>query len=85
MKVMGGGNGCLVIGNPLQKVLRPYHDQTARQVTPPELLRYTLGLPISVAIVGVASVEQLKSNIAIVKEMAPMTLAQRRDLEQVMA
>ena len=85
MKVMGGGNGCLVIGNPLQKVLRPYHDQTARQVTPPELLRYTLALPISVAIVGVASVEQLKNNIAIVKEMAPMTLAQRRDLEQVMA
>ena len=25
MKVMGGGNGCLVTGNPLKKVLRPYH------------------------------------------------------------
>jgi aryl-alcohol dehydrogenase-like predicted oxidoreductase len=85
MKVMGGGNGCLVTGNPLQKVLRPYHDQTAHQVTPPELLRYTLGLPVSVAIVGVASLEQLKSNIAIVKQMVPMTLAERKDLEQLMA
>jgi predicted aldo/keto reductase-like oxidoreductase len=85
MKVMGGGNGCLVTGNPLQKVLRPYHDQTAHQVTPPELLRYTLSLPIAVAIVGVASVEQLKANIAIVRELTPMTVAERQQLERVMA
>jgi aryl-alcohol dehydrogenase-like predicted oxidoreductase len=85
MKVMGGGNGCLVTGNPLQKVLRPYHDQTPHQVTPPELLRYTLSLPISVAIVGVASVEQLKTNIAIVREMMPMTVAERTNLERTMA
>lgn len=85
MKVMGGGNGCLVTGNPLQKVLRPYHDQTPHQVTPPELLRYTLGLPISVAIVGVASIEQLKNNIAIVREMTPMNVAERQSLERVMA
>ncbi len=85
MKVMGGGNGCLVTGNPLQKVLRPYHDQTAHQVSPPQLLRYTLGLPISVAIVGVASLEQLKSNIAIVREMTPMSLAERQNLERAMA
>jgi hypothetical protein len=85
MKVMGGGNGCLVTGNPLQKVLRPYHDQTPHQADPQKLLRYTLSLPISVAIVGVASVEQLKSNIAVVRELAPMTLAERKDLEQFMA
>ena len=85
MKVMGGGNGCLVTGNPLQKVLRPYHDQTAHQVRSQELLRYTLGLPISVAIVGVASVEQLKSNITTVKGMTPMNLAERQGLEQLMA
>jgi uncharacterized protein len=85
MKVMGGGNGCLVSGNPLQKVLRPYHDQTAHQVTPPELLRYTLSLPISVAIVGVASIDQLKANIGIVREFAPMTVAERQALETAMA
>jgi len=84
MKVMGGGNGCLVTGNPFQKVLRPYHDQTAHQVTPPELLRYTLSLPISVAIVGVASIEQLKMNIAIVREMTPMTVSERQGLERIM-
>ncbi len=85
MKVMGGGNGCLVTGNPLQKVLRPYHDQTPHQVNAPLLLRYTLSLPISVAVVGVASVEQLKANIAVVREATPMALAERQDLERLMA
>jgi aryl-alcohol dehydrogenase-like predicted oxidoreductase len=85
MKVMGGGNGCLVTGNPFQQVLRPYHDQTQHQVNAPLLLRYTLGLPVSVAVVGVASIEQLKANIAVLKAQTPMTLAERRDLETAMA
>ena len=84
MKVMGGGNGCLATGNPVQKLLQPYHDQTAHQVDAPMLLRYTLGLPISVAVVGVASVEQLKANVQTVREGAPMTIAQRRALERAM-
>ena len=84
MKVMGGGNGCLVTGNPLQKVLRPYHDETAHQVNFPSLIRYTLSLPISVAVIGVASVEQLKANIRVVREAVPMTLAERRELETAM-
>jgi aryl-alcohol dehydrogenase-like predicted oxidoreductase len=85
MKVMGGGNGCLVTGNPFQQVLRPYHDQTQHQVNAPLLLRYTLGLPVSVAVVGVASIEQLKANIAVLKAQTPMTLAERRALETAMA
>ena len=85
MKVMGGGNGCLATGNPLQKVLRPYHDQTPHQVNPSLLLRYTLGLPISVAVVGVASIEQLKANIAVLRESKPMAIAERQDLERLMA
>ncbi|MGO9202375.1 MAG: aldo/keto reductase [Limisphaerales bacterium] len=85
MKVMGGGNGCLAAGNPLQKVLRSYHDQTAHQVNAPLLLRYTLGLPVSVAVVGVASGEQLKANIAAVREAKPMTLAERHELERLLA
>lgn len=85
MKVMGGGNGCLVTGNPFQRVLQKYHDQTAHQADPQSLIRYTLGLPISVAVIGVASVEQLKANIRVVKEMKPMELAERRGLEQMMA
>jgi len=84
MKVMGGGNGCLVSGNPFKKVLLPYHDDTSRQVDAAALIRYTLGLPISVAVIGVASVEQLKANIAVVKETKPMTAAERQELETVM-
>lgn len=84
MKVMGGGNGCLVTGNPLKKVLRPYHDETAHQVKPASLIRYTLSLPISVAVIGVASMDQLKANISIVREATPMTLAERRNLETLM-
>jgi len=84
MKVMGGGNGCLVTGNPFQTVLRAYHDQTAHQVNPQSLIRYTLGLPVSVAVIGVASVEQLKANIRVVKETKPMGIAEQRQLEQLM-
>jgi aryl-alcohol dehydrogenase-like predicted oxidoreductase len=84
MKVMGGGNGCLVTGNPLKKVLRPYHDETAHQVNPAVLIRYTLSLPISVAVIGVGSVEQLKANIRVVRGATSMTLAERRDLETAM-
>src|SRR5512146_3050253 len=62
MKVMGGGNGCLVTGNPFRKVLQPYHDQTSHQVDAPSLIRYAMGLPITAAVIGVASVEQLKAN-----------------------
>ncbi|HWH71495.1 MAG TPA: aldo/keto reductase, partial [Candidatus Sulfotelmatobacter sp.] len=84
MKVMGGGNGCLVTGNPLKKVLRPYHDETAHQVNPASLIRYTLSLPISVAVIGVASIEQLKANISAVCAATPMTVAERHELENAM-
>jgi uncharacterized protein len=84
MKVMGGGNGCLVTGNPLKTVLRPYHDQTDHQVKPASLIRYTLSLPISVAVIGVASAEQLRANVQVVREATPMTLSERSDLETAM-
>lgn len=81
MKVMGGGNGCLVTGNPMQKVLQPYHDQTANQVVASSLVRYTLSLPISVVVIGVANVEQLRANIRVVREAPPMTAVERKELE----
>jgi aryl-alcohol dehydrogenase-like predicted oxidoreductase len=84
MKVMGGGNGCLVTGNPFRKVLLPYHDETSHQVDAPALIRYALGLPISVAVIGVDSIAELKANIAVVKEAVPMTAAERQELEKVM-
>lgn len=84
MKVMGGGNGCLVVGNPYMKVLRAYHDETSRQVEAQSLIRYTLGLPISVAVIGVADIEQLKANVRVVKQMRPMNVVEREKLEKVM-
>ena len=84
MKVMGGGNGCLVAGNPFKQVLRPYHDETSQQVSARALIRYTLGLPISVAVIGVASIDQLKTNITIVREAKPMTTAEQQGLEKRM-
>jgi len=83
MKVMGGGNGCLVVGNPYQNVIYPYHDQTPNQVEARSLIRYTLGLPISVAVIGVDDISQLKANVAVVKENRPMSVAERQNLEQV--
>jgi aryl-alcohol dehydrogenase-like predicted oxidoreductase len=84
MKVMGGGNGCLVVGNPYKKVLRTYHDETSRQVEAQSLIRYTLGLPISVAVIGVANIDQLEANVRIVKQFKPMNITGREELEKVM-
>jgi aryl-alcohol dehydrogenase-like predicted oxidoreductase len=84
MKVMGGGNGCLVVGNPYKKVLQTYHDETSHQVETQLLIRYTLGLPISVAVIGVANIDQLKANVKVVKQTKPMNAVQREELEKVM-
>jgi aryl-alcohol dehydrogenase-like predicted oxidoreductase len=85
MKVMGGGNGCLVIGNPYKKVLRTYHDETSHQVDAQSLIRYTLGLPVSVAVIGVANIEQLEANVRVVKQHKPMNIVERQELEKIMA
>ena len=84
MKVMGGGNGCLVVGNPARKVLRPYHDQTDHQVDPSALIRYSLGLPVSTAVIGVANPVQLMANAA-ATHASPMDPAARRQLERLLA
>jgi predicted aldo/keto reductase-like oxidoreductase len=85
MKVMGGGNGCLVSGNPFKKRLQTYHDETEHPVEQSSLIRYALGLPVSVAVIGVAAVAQLKTNIAIVQTAKPMSLAERQQLEARMS
>jgi aryl-alcohol dehydrogenase-like predicted oxidoreductase len=85
MKVMGGGNGCLVAGNPFRKVLRPYHDETAHQVDVAALIRYTLGLPVSTAVIGVADAAQLTANAAVVARAGFMGDAERRELERLLS
>jgi predicted aldo/keto reductase-like oxidoreductase len=83
MKVMGGGNGCLVIGNPFRKTLRSYHDETEHQASASTLIRYTLGLAISTAVIGVANPAQLMANAMVVSRDRPMEGAQRSELEQL--
>ena len=84
MKVMGGGNGCLVSGNPVKQLLQPYHDETEHQVSAVALIEYTLSLPVSTAVIGVASVEQLKSNILVASVSTPMPQDERGRIERVM-
>jgi aryl-alcohol dehydrogenase-like predicted oxidoreductase len=83
MKVMGGGNGCLASGNPFKTRIQPFHDETSHQVDAKSLIRYTLGLPISVAVIGVATIEELEENISAVKETQPMASAEQRELERL--
>ncbi len=84
MKVMGGGNGCLAKGNPYMTKLLAYHDQTANQVTSGDLIRYVLGLPVTVGVIGVDSVEELKANIAVVKAGHFMEEEEQKKLETLM-
>ncbi len=81
MKVMGGALGSLAIGNPIKNDGKPNHDDARRQAAPGELVRYTLGLPISVAVVGMSSLEQLRINVAAARDESPLDAEQRKELE----
>ncbi len=87
MKVMGGGFGSLAIGNPIKNDLDKYwyHDQASRQTEAGTLIRYVLGLPISAAIVGMGSLEQLRVNVAAVCDGGSLDEAQRKELETHLA
>jgi aryl-alcohol dehydrogenase-like predicted oxidoreductase len=80
MKVMGGELGSLAIGNPIKNDGKPHHDDAPQQATASELIRYVLGLPTSVAVVGMSSLEQLRINVAAARE-APLSEQQRAALE----
>lgn len=84
MKVMGGELGSLAIGNPIKNDGKPHHDDAPQQATASELIRYVLGLPISVAVVGMSSLEQLRMNVAAARE-TPLNDQQRAALEARMS
>lgn len=85
MKVMGGGLGSLVIGNPIKNDGIWYHDEASRQAKAEMLIRYVLGLPISAAIVGMGSLQQLKVNVAAVCKDRPLNEQNQRRLERYMS
>jgi aryl-alcohol dehydrogenase-like predicted oxidoreductase len=80
MKVMGGELGSLAIGNPIKNDGKPNHDDAPQQATASELIRYVLGLPISVAVVGMSSFEQLQVNVTAARE-TPLNDKQQAALE----
>lgn len=84
MKVMGGGNGALAIGNPEKNDGASNHDDAPRQAVATRLVRYCLGLPISAAVVGMASLDHLKENVAAACRK-PLNEDERARLEKRMA
>ena len=85
MKVMGGALGSLAAGNPKKNDGKPHHDDAAQQATAGQLIRYVLGLPIAVAVVGMSSLQQLQMNVAAVRDEAPLDQQQRKALEDRLA
>jgi aryl-alcohol dehydrogenase-like predicted oxidoreductase len=81
MKVMGGELGSLAIGNPAKNDGKPHHDDAVQQASPGTLIRYVLGLPISTAVVGMGSLEELRVNVAAVRDDKPLNGNQRQQLQ----
>jgi aryl-alcohol dehydrogenase-like predicted oxidoreductase len=86
MKVMGGGGGALVAGNPAKNINGNwYWDETSHQVVHSDLIRYTLGLPLTCVNIGMKSIKELEMNVAAVRDMKPFTKEEQVNLEKLMA
>lgn len=85
MKVMGGGEGALVLGNPKVTTIKKnwYWDETPHQAEAALLIRYALGLPITCAVVGMKNLKELEMNVAAAK-MKPLTKEEQISLENLM-
>jgi aryl-alcohol dehydrogenase-like predicted oxidoreductase len=85
MKIMGGGIGSLALGNPIKNDGASNHDEAARQAESAALIRYGLGLPITAAVVGMGSLEQLQANIHAARDLQPLNKEEQTSLEELMA
>jgi aryl-alcohol dehydrogenase-like predicted oxidoreductase len=85
MKVMGGGLGSLAGGNPIKNDGASNHDEALHQAEAGMLIRYVLGLPISAAVVGMASLEHLRINVAAARDVQPLSVEERKLLEKQMS
>ena len=86
MKVMGGGEGALVTGNPPVKPVNGnwYWDETSHQAEAATLIRYVLGLPVSCADVGMKSIKELEINVTAARDMKPLKRKEQIILENLM-
>ena len=86
MKVMGGGGGALVSGNPQKNVNGNwYWDETSNQASASDLIRYVLGLPVTCVNIGMKSLKELEINVAAVRDMKPFTKEEQTKLEKLMS
>lgn len=86
MKVMGGGEGALVIGNPPVKPANGnwYWDEAPHQAEATTLIRYILGLPVSCADIGMKSLKELEINVIAARDMKPLNKKEQIKLENLM-
>jgi hypothetical protein len=80
MKLMGGAFGSLAVGNPIKNDGAANHDDAPQQAGAGTLVRYVLGLPIAVAVVGSGSLEELRVNVRAARQ-EPLGENERRALE----
>ena len=86
MKVMGGGGGALVAGNPEKNINGNwYWDETSHQADAATLIRYVLGLPVACANIGMKSIKELEVNVAAARDFKPFTQKEQAQLEKLMA
>jgi len=85
MKVMGGGEGALAIGNAIHNEKKNwYWDEAKKQFDASTLVRYVLGLPVSCAVVGMKSLKELEANLTAAAEMKPLTREEQIEIEKMM-
>jgi aryl-alcohol dehydrogenase-like predicted oxidoreductase len=84
MKVMGGALGSLALGNPPKNDGKPHHDDAPQQARAGELVRYVLGFPLAVAVVGMSSLDELQSNVTAARQN-PLAADRQVALEDRMA
>ena len=86
MKVMGGGEGALVAGNPPVKPANGnwYWDEAPHQAEATTLIRYVLGLPVSCADIGMKSLKELEINVTAARDMKPLSRDEQINLENLM-
>jgi aryl-alcohol dehydrogenase-like predicted oxidoreductase len=86
MKIMGGGNGALAVGNPPVKPANGswYWDVTPHQADPTTLIRYVLGFQVSCVDIGMKSIKELEINVAAARDMKPLSNREQIKLENLM-
>jgi hypothetical protein len=78
--IKGGGRMEMGMGLTAMKLFG--QDKLVGQAAPEMLIRYSMSLPISAAVVGMPNLEFLKANIAVAKSFRPLSPEEMKALPQ---